>query len=111
MAATSLGNRAVTGKFQYLAVCFHNYFLVNSWADRFTGIVVNYADSSLQFFTGDGTFYTAILYGGPTGTIETNKFLPFEPPANNAGDSAPQRTQLDSLIQKLTSGSSKNKEY
>ncbi|KAK5455897.1 hypothetical protein LTS15_005215 [Exophiala xenobiotica] len=83
----------------------------NDWEVPIFGwIIVNYADSSLQFFTGDGTFYTALMYGGPTGTIETNRFLPFEQPAT-ANDASPQRKQLDDLIAKLTSVNSQSKEY
>jgi hypothetical protein len=69
-------------------------------ANAILGIVVNYADSSLQFFTGEGIFYTALAFGGPKGTIETKKWLPFVPP-----DESEKRfvsSQLDALIKEMT---------
>jgi hypothetical protein len=77
----------------YSTPCF------SSKADIFIGLVVNYADSALQFFTGDGIFYTALEFGGPTGTIETKKWLPFDPP-DKAEDQISD--QLDALIKKMT---------
>jgi hypothetical protein len=72
------------------------------------GIIVNYADSSLQFFTGDGIFYTSLAYGGPTGIIEANTFLPFEPPANAETLVSPQ---LDAFIKKMTAGGTPGRTY
>jgi hypothetical protein len=72
------------------------------------GILVNYADSSLQIFTGDGIFYTALEFGGPAGVIEENSFLPFEPPAKAEDIVSPQ---LDDLIKKLTAKQGQGKKY
>lgn len=52
----------------------------NWYANLFTGVIVNYADSSLQFFTGEGIFFTSMQFGGPTGTIATSEWQPFTPP-------------------------------
>lgn len=73
-----------------------------------TGVIVNYADSSLQFFTGEGIFYTALAYGGPTGIIESNTFLPFEPPANAESLVSPQ---LDAFIHEMTAGGAAGRNY
>lgn len=52
------------------------------WENPIVGwIVVNYADSAMQIFTGEGFFYTEIRIGGPGGTITAPKYLPFTPPA------------------------------
>jgi hypothetical protein len=61
---------------------------------------VNYADSSLQFFTADGTYYTSRQFGGPTGTIESLPWLPFEPPPPEKAK-LKASSQLISLIEKL----------
>lgn len=60
------------------------------------GLIVNYADSSLQFFTADGTFYTSRQFGGPTGTIASRFWLPFERPSDTAaaGKASPQLINL-----------------
>ncbi len=68
-----------------------------------SGIIVNYADSSLQFFTGDGIFYTSLAYGGPRGIIQSNTFLPFEPPAKAEGVDL-VTPQLDAFIKQMTAG-------
>ena|ERR1700761_3988508 len=71
----------------------------------FVGIVVNYADSSLQFFTYDGIFYTAMEFGGPTGTIKTKNWLPFDPPAKAE---SLVNVQLDALIKQMTGSNGQN---
>ncbi|KAK0117084.1 hypothetical protein ONS96_012922 [Cadophora gregata f. sp. sojae] len=54
----------------------------NDWDNPIFGwIVVNYPDSSLQFFTGDGIFYTSLRFGGPTGTVTGLQWAPFAQPA------------------------------
>lgn len=86
----------------------------SDWENPIFGwILVNYADSSLQFFTGDGIFYTALEIGGPTGTIETNKFQPFEPPetAESEDGKSLVSPQLDALIKQLTARGGKGKKY
>ncbi len=72
------------------------------------GVIVNYADSSLQFFTGDGIFYTALQYGGPKGIIQGNTFLPWEPPTTAESLVSPQ---LDALIKQMTAGGDAGKTY
>jgi hypothetical protein len=71
----------------------------SDWENPIFGwVVVNYADSSLQFFTGEGIFYTSLEFGGPTGTIKTKDWLPFDPPKNAE---ALVSDQLDQLIKKM----------
>jgi hypothetical protein len=71
----------------------------SDWENPIFGwIVVNYADSALQFFTGEGIFYTSLQFGGPTGTIKTKDWLPFDPPATPEGIVS---DQLDALIKKM----------
>lgn len=67
--------------------------------DTCSGIIINYADSALQFFTHDGTFYTSLLFGGPTGTIESLKWLPFDAPPPAQAQVSPQ---LEALIAKMS---------
>lgn len=70
--------------------------------------MVNYADSSLQFFTGDGIFYTSLRFGGPLGTMAAPKWAPFaEPPAgqNLVSD------QLTGLVSKMLGGTPDSKAY
>jgi hypothetical protein len=65
----------------------------------FAWIVVNYANSGLQFFLPNGTFYREIRMGGVKGTNTSAKWLPFRPPT---GSPMTQTLQLNLLIQKLT---------
>jgi hypothetical protein len=67
----------------------------------FVGIVVNYADSSLQFFTGDGIFYRSVRFGGPTGTITSQDWQPFDPPSPDTIEDLVS-DQLTALIKKMT---------
>ncbi|KAF1950576.1 hypothetical protein CC80DRAFT_496806 [Byssothecium circinans] len=74
--------------------------ICSDWENPIFGwVLVNYADSALQFFTGEGIFYTALVFGGPKGTVETKKWLPFEPP--DQADAMVSQ-QLDDLIKKMT---------
>lgn len=67
------------------------------WENPIVGwIVVNYADSAMQVFTGDGIFYTEVRIGGPGATIVTPKYLPFTPPT--AREKALVPKQLDDFI-------------
>jgi hypothetical protein len=51
------------------------------WENPIIGwIVVNYANSALQFFTTEGIFYTSVRFGGPTGVIKSHDWLPFSQP-------------------------------
>jgi hypothetical protein len=79
---------------------------VNDWDQPIWGwIVVNYADYGLQFFLADGTFYTEVRVGGPTGTSQQEtKWLPFGVPTTEVGNPF-----LDGLIARLTAGN--NPEY
>lgn len=71
---------------------------------------MNYADSALQFFTADGIFYTSMSFGGPTGTIEAQPWLPFQPP--DKLDKAPLVSpQLQSLINEMTKSGTQGQTY
>lgn len=67
-------------------------------------VVVNYADSGIQFFLQDGRFYREIRFGTQAGTSLSYKFLPFEPPRDPAtgGIATAKTAQLDFLIEKLS---------
>ncbi|CZR68331.1 uncharacterized protein PAC_18230 [Phialocephala subalpina] len=72
----------------------------NDWDNPIFGwIIVNYADSALQFFTGDGLFFTSLQFGGPTGTIKSLQWEPFATPPD-PGSLVTQ--QLIDLINQLT---------
>jgi hypothetical protein len=77
----------------------------NDWDNPIFGwIIVNFADSALQFFTGDGLFYTSVRYGSPSGTVTGLKWAPFaEPPAGN-NKVSPQLIDLVSQMQDSTKG-------
>ncbi len=61
---------------------------------------MNYADSSLQFFTGEGIFFTSLRFGGPTGTVTAPQWAPFaSPPPDAAGKLVSQ--QLIDLIAQM----------
>ncbi|KAF2839439.1 hypothetical protein M501DRAFT_954904 [Patellaria atrata CBS 101060] len=62
-------------------------------------IIINYANQGLQFFTSEGSFYVELTLGGPTDTIASAKWLPFDPPTPGTADISPQ---LDQLITTLT---------
>lgn len=54
----------------------------------FGWVVVNYADSALQFFTADGIYYTSVRFGGPLGIVQSDNWVPFgQPPDASATDS------------------------
>lgn len=95
------GNPAVNGRIRYLAVssAFYNLNWLSFVSYKATGVVVNYADSALQFFTHTGNFYTSLLFGGPTGTIESLKWLPFNKPLAAGDQISPQ---LEDFIAKMT---------
>jgi hypothetical protein len=62
-------------------------------------MVANYADTALQFFTGDGIFYTSIRFGGPNGTMEAPKWAPFAHPASDQANVV--SAQLVNLIDQM----------
>jgi hypothetical protein len=71
----------------------------------FTGIIVNYADSALQFFTGTGIFYTSVHFGGQDGTASSLPWAPFAtPPPDEANKLVSQ--QLVELIKEMQSNAS-----
>src|SRR5947207_3224784 len=73
----------------------------------FAWIVINYANSGLQFFLPDGTFYREIRIGGVRGTNSSTKWLPFDPPNPPSADVPMTSTlQLDLLIKKITEDTS-----
>lgn len=60
-------------------------------------IVVNYADSGLQFFTGEGIFYKEIRMGGANGTNTSASYVPFQP-TSIPDPTAPPNVQLAGLM-------------
>ncbi|KAH8797905.1 hypothetical protein F5884DRAFT_687621 [Xylogone sp. PMI_703] len=75
----------------------------DQWENPIWGwLVVNYADYGLQLFLKDGTFYREVRLGGPSGTVAGERWLPFDPPRVLAPDLIRDVTQLDFLIDQLT---------
>lgn len=62
-------------------------------------VITNYADSGIQIFLPDGTFYREVRWGGPLGALPTPKWMPFAPDKDSTD---PGRAQLDALVEKLT---------
>lgn len=80
-----------------------------TWENPIVGwIVVNYADSGLQFFTTEGVFYTSVRFGGPAGVMkQPHDWLPFsKPPALSS--TVPVSDQLVTLVALLTDTSDKD---
>lgn len=73
------------------------------WENPIWGwVVVNYADSGLQFFLPDGTFYREIRMGGAKGVLEEPQWVPFKPqPEHENASHAPDRMQFDALVTRL----------
>jgi hypothetical protein len=84
-----------------LAVSTRHFIKIGAYGSRiWPGIIVNYADSSLQFFTGEGIFFTSLRFGGPTGTVTAPQWAPFaSPPPDAAGKLVSQ--QLIDLIAQM----------
>jgi hypothetical protein len=79
---------------------FQSWKTTNDWDEPvWAWVVVNYADYGLQFFLPNGTFYVEMSLGGPSGDIQSPKWLPFDPPTNS---SVPVPPQLDQLIGQMT---------
>lgn len=58
---------------------------VDEWENPIWGwVVVNFADSGVQVFLPDGTFYREVRFGGPYGVQKSPPWLPFEPPKGQA---------------------------
>lgn len=73
------------------------------------GIVVNYADSCLQFFTGDGIFYTSLHFKSD-GTATSLKWAPFDNPAPDSTGTLVSQ-QLVDLIAQMQDGSPNAKNH
>ncbi|KAL5083900.1 hypothetical protein Trisim1_000809 [Trichoderma cf. simile WF8] len=77
----------------------------SDWENPVWGwVVVNYADSGIQFFLENGRFYREIRFGTQHGTSLSHKFLPFEPPRDERTGKivTHKQAQLDFLIEKLS---------
>ncbi|KAH8654011.1 hypothetical protein BGZ60DRAFT_496363 [Tricladium varicosporioides] len=75
--------------------------ICNDWDNPIVGwILVNYPDSSLQFFTGDGIFYTSLRFGGPLGTVTGIEWAPFVSPPPDQEDKLVSK-QLVDLIKEM----------
>lgn len=73
---------------------------LDEWSDDFVWgwVVPNYADSGIQLFLPDGTFFREIRLGGPHGTTESGSFLPFTSPPVSTD---PNTRQLELFAQQL----------
>ncbi|KAI1395302.1 hypothetical protein F4819DRAFT_478817 [Hypoxylon fuscum] len=71
----------------------------SEWENPIWGwVITNFADSGIQLFLPDGTFYREVRFGGPLDALKSPKWLPFGPDANTS----PDTKQLDDLVEKLT---------
>lgn len=74
---------------------------LTEWDDPVWGWVVpNYADSGIQLFLPDGTFFREIRLGGPNGATESGAWLPFDKPTSDVSKD-PNVHQLQLLADKL----------
>ncbi|CZR52728.1 uncharacterized protein PAC_02605 [Phialocephala subalpina] len=74
--------------------------ICNDWDNPIIGwIVVNYPDSSLQFFTGDGIFYTSLRFGGPLGTVTGIQWAPFSSPPPSVASTLVSQQLVDLIHQ------------
>ncbi|KAI1747086.1 hypothetical protein F4782DRAFT_535798 [Xylaria castorea] len=73
----------------------------SEWENPIWGwIITNFADYGIQLFLPDGTFYREVRFGGPLGTLESPKWLPFSPDDQNTAPT-PETRQIDALVSKL----------
>ncbi|EWZ46247.1 hypothetical protein FOZG_02402 [Fusarium oxysporum Fo47] len=73
---------------------------VTEWETPIWGwVITNYADYGIQIFLPDGTFYREVRVGGPLGTLQSPKWLPFSPDPD--AQPTPDTRELDILISKL----------
>ncbi|KIL90135.1 hypothetical protein FAVG1_06874 [Fusarium avenaceum] len=73
---------------------------VTEWESPIWGwVITNYADYGIQFFLPNGTFYREVRVGGPLGTLQFPKWLPFSPDPD--AQPTPDTRELDALISKL----------
>ncbi|KAF3055929.1 hypothetical protein GL218_07121 [Daldinia childiae] len=71
----------------------------SEWENPIWGwVITNYADYGIQLFLADGTFYREVRFGGPLGTLDAPKWLPFSPDKDT---STTDTRQLDALVNKL----------
>ncbi|KAJ4410669.1 hypothetical protein N0V85_003926 [Neurospora sp. IMI 360204] len=74
---------------------------LTEWDDPIWGWVVpNYADSGIQIFLPDGTFFREVRLGGPKGATEPGAWLPFDAPST-AVSSDPNVKQLQKFTDAL----------
>ncbi|KAI1426136.1 hypothetical protein F5Y12DRAFT_310104 [Xylaria sp. FL1777] len=72
----------------------------SEWENPIWGwVITNFADYGIQLFLPDGTFYREVRFGGPLGTLESPKWLPFSPDKDTP--ETPETRQLDALVDKL----------
>ena len=75
----------------------------DEWESPIWGwVVINYANSGIQLFLPDGTFYREVRLAGMTGAQTSPEWLPFRPPMQ--GDKhfdKPEMLQLQLLVQRL----------
>ncbi|KAG7110628.1 hypothetical protein HYQ44_011018 [Verticillium longisporum] len=75
----------------------------DEWENPIWGwVVINYANTGIQLFLPDGTFYREVRLAGPSGAQTSPEWLPFRPP--KAGDDLPKKPemqQLQLLVQRL----------
>ncbi|EEY21589.1 conserved hypothetical protein [Verticillium alfalfae VaMs.102] len=75
----------------------------DEWENPIWGwVVINYANTGIQLFLPDGTFYREVRLAGPSGAQTSPEWLPFRPP--KAGDRLPENPemqQLQLLVQRL----------
>ncbi|KAM0494938.1 hypothetical protein ACHAP8_008316 [Fusarium lateritium] len=73
---------------------------VTEWESPIWGwVITNYADYGIQLFLPDGTFYREVRVGGPLGTLQSPKWLPFSPDPD--AQPTPDTRELDALISRL----------
>jgi hypothetical protein len=60
---------------------------------------VNYPDSSLQFFTGQGIFYTSLRFGGPSSVTAGIQWAPFASPPPDKADKLVSQQLVDLIKQ------------
>jgi hypothetical protein len=79
--------------------------VLTEWDDPIWGWVVpNYADSGIQLFLPDGTFFREIRVGGPSGAAESGQWLPFDKPTGDVSTD-PNALQLQRFADQLADAS------